>query len=246
MGAVVRRGVGFVVVVVAAVLFFGCSDGEPSAEAIAEAEELALAALLTEGDLPEGDWEVVEFGLETAQEAIPPANSIGWPRECEESRPQAETPDGVIALQVRTFSIAGAVEEGAAGSSRAGLGLTVMVFEDSEALERATSEQGNGDESQYALSEACLDARAAAGVTSESRSETPRYELPDANANRTTTLFATPTLSNESTMETHFFVRGRIIASYMAFGDDEPREIDHQGLLEAFEARVVEAAHGGG
>jgi hypothetical protein len=224
----------------------GCSDGgEPSAEAIAAAEELALAALLREGDLPAGDWELIESGLEEMQSAMPDRSAY-WPSECGEVPTETWYEDDLLALRTLNVVPVGGDESVAGRANVTSILMTVMVFENAETLERLLDEASEDAEERY--DDECTEALEAqrAAQSFESRTEDAQYGLPDSNGIRTSIVMRS-TGEMQTTTETHFFVRGRVQATYVIIeSDDSSREIDHQGLLEAFEARVVAAAHDGG
>jgi hypothetical protein len=210
----------------------GCSDdGEPSVEAIAEAEELALAALLTGADLPAGDWVVEEMDLLEVDSYTP--DPADWPEVCgEEPDWPSWDEDGVLVARGRGFMLG--------ESSEAAFSTMVMVFESVEELDRLMERRA--EEADRQVTDECTEALEARDTTQgfDSRDEEPLYELPDATGIRRISIFTTSGLTTEVTMEIHSFARGRVMAMYSIVGSDEsPREIDHQGLLEAFEARVV-------
>lgn len=217
------------------VMGLGCSDGGPSAEAVAEAEELAEAALLTEGDLPAGDWVVEELNLQEVDSFTP--DPADWPEECGEE-PVWEIWDEEEALVARgrRFMLG--------GSSDRALWTTVTVFESVGKFERMM-ERKTEEAEERRFTEECTTVLKARDASEgfESRSEEPRYGLRDVSGTRRISTFVTPSGATTEVMsERHVFVRGRVVAMYMIIESDEsPREIDHQRLLEAFESRVVVA-----
>ena len=239
----VRRAVGLVVVAVAAAWFLGCSDGGPSAEAIAKAEELALAALLTEGDLPAADWAVGESGFAEVigGPAAAAKRAEAMPEECGTG---ADFPDatqsfnGMLTVRSRSF----VSDRTASAQELVAFRLTVMVFESAEQVQELIGAPASEVESMTE-SRACLDARAAAmGAQGyDVRIEAIRYELPDDHAFRRTIIITWTTYAGEFPMEINTFARGRVVASYMILDAGGPLDVDHQALLEAFEARVVPA-----
>ena len=220
----------------------GCSD---DGDAVAEAEELALAVLLVEGDLPAGDWEVMEAGIEEWLESMLMAaeRAEAVPEECggsDQVFDATQAFNGVLAMQLRSF----VAEDNDAGiGDVAAIALTAMVFESAERVQALVGDSIGWGEPP-AQSQACLDARAVAmgAEAYEVRIDAPRFSIADEQGFRRTTTMTFRTNTVEFVMEQHTFVRGRIMASYMALGsDDAAREVDHQALLEAFEVRVVGA-----
>lgn len=218
----------------------GCSEDAPSAEAIAEAEELALAALLTEGDLPDLLWEVEDSGIEEMRESLAMAAERSETMPPDECRNADEPPDvtrvfeDVLAIHLRGF-VRGDLPSGA---ERAGLNVTVVVLKSAEQVQELT-----GGEGAQAVSDECLEALAARSEQAgyEVRDDAPLYGLADEISSQRRTLIVTSRgETSEMVTETHMFARGRIIAIYSAVGSDR-RSLDHQALLEAFEARVVGA-----
>ena len=223
-------------VAVGAVVGLGCFD---DGDAVAEAEELALAVLLTEGDLPSGDWEVVDSGLAEMLAAAP--DRTGWPEECETADRENWYEGDVLAVRMRSAAVVDSGDGATESPSRTSVMMSALVFESAEELERVLEERVAEAERQY--DEDCTDALQArqAVASFESRTEEALYGLPDENAIRSS-IVNRSTGEHQTTTESHFFVRGRVVATYMIFERDESaREIDHQALLEAFEARVVGA-----
>ena len=242
-----RLVVGVVVVAVVAAAL-GCS-GESEAEraaatatAVAEAERVAEAALLVEGDLPAGDWVVEDSGLEEFEQSRPDWSD--WPEACGPAPTQPWYGDEVLAVRGRSFTAGDSGGEEAASSQEPSIGLIVLVFESAEEAEKLLKERD--EQSGKQPSEECQDALdPQSGARSfESLAEEPHYALSDETARRIS-IVNKSTGEIQVTGESHSFQRGRVLASYLIVGSDEaPRGIDHQALLEAFEARV--AAHGGG
>ncbi len=237
----------FVGVVVIAVVAagVGCSgdSGAERAASVAAAEELALGALLVVGDLPAGDWEIQGGGMAELLESMSMVaeRAEATPEECggsEQAFDATEAFNGALAMQLRSF----VAEDNDAGiGDVAAIALTVMVFESAERVQALVGDSIGSGEST-AQSQACFDARAVAmgAEAFDVRTDTPRFSISDEQAFRRTTTMTFRTNTTEFVMEQHTFVRGRIMASYMALGsDDAAREVDHQALLEAFEARVV-------
>ena len=221
------------VVLVGAVL--GCSD---DGDAVREAEQVAEAALLSVGDLPSGDWVVVDDWMAQPREPVPA--KADWPAECGSAGRDVGNHEGLLAGGSRVFSPGGADEEDGSSGYAPALVLVVMVF-DSSTLAAALREE-MAEEEQQEESDECGAALDALGETRfVGRTEEPHYGLPDSDGERGTVLaIATPT--DYLTSETHLFVRGRVIASYLIMeAGDLPPEFDPQALLEAFAARVVAA-----
>lgn len=244
------------VVVLGVVVGLGCSgDGEPSAEAVVEAEELAESVLLTVGDLPGAGWVVSEWppsaseGNEAVQ-LVPPeeATAAPWAEACgmaERSSEGAEIAEGLLATRGRNFM----AFESARGGGVLGVLVSAVVFESSEDADRALDDRA----ASYAISglsdERCREAVAAeVGIDSfDFKQEDLTDGLNDSVAFRHTASYTTGDDMESSVMETHLFVRGRVMGMYVILGGNESaREVDHAGLLAAFEARVGVAAHGGG
>lgn len=247
----VRRG--FAVVVLGVVAVLGCSgDSEPSAEAIAAAEELALAALLTVGDLPGLGWEVSEVGWpEAAVEdgevvrRVPPeeATPAPWAEACgmvEQLSEEAEPAEGTLAMRARNF----VTFESTRGGDALGVLVSAVVFESAEEAEAALERRARSLAIPGLSDEGCREAIAAElGIDSFdfSQEELPD-RLDDSIAFLQTSRYTTRDDTDSSVTETHLFVRGRVMGSYVILGGREsPREIDHEGLLAAFESRVVAA-----
>ena len=228
--------------VLAAGVVLGCSEDEVErAVSVADAEEMALAALLVEGDLPAGVWVVEDSGLEEFERSRPDWSD--WPEACGPAPTQPWYGDEVLAVRGRSFTAGDSGGEEAASSQEPSIGLIVLVFESAEEAEKLLKERD--EQSGKQPSEECQDALdPQSGARSfESLAEEPHYALSDETARRISVNKSTGEI--QVTGESHSFQRGRVCASYLIIGSDEvPRGIDHQALLEAFEARV--AAHGGG
>lgn len=231
----------------------GCSDdGEPSAEAVAEAVELALAALLTEGDLPGAGWEVSEFGLPASEAGgsevarlVPreEATPAAWAEACgmvEQLSEEAEPAEGWLAMRARNFI----AFESARSGEVLGVLVSAIVFESSDDAEAALERRVES----YAISglsdEGCREAIAAElGVdTFDFSQEKLTGGLDDSITLLQSARYTIAESTDSSVTQTHLFVRGRVMGMYVILGGDEwSREIDHQALLEAFESRVVGA-----
>lgn len=225
-----------VVVVLGVVLGLGCSDG---VDAVFEAEELAAAALLTEGDLPPGNWVVVELDTEQLQDAAPGPGAES-PDECG-TRSESALYEQALTVRARNLIAGGPQGGDAMTADRRGVGMIVGVFESEEALSQAIDVEGAVVAWRW-LSEECQETlgERAAALGFETRIEEPRYGLRDARGVRSTTVVSTRTGTSEMTIETHYLVRGRVLGIYSAINGDSGG-VDHQGLLEAFEARVMAA-----
>ena len=241
-----RRAVAVEVVAVVAVVAagLGCS-GESEAEraaAVLEPEAVAESALLSVGDLPSGDWVVEDSGLEEFEQSTP--DWSGWPEACGPAPTEPWYGDDVLALRGRSFTAVDSGDEGAASSQEPSIEMIVLVFEHAKEAEALLKERD--EQARQQPSEECQDALdAQSGARSfGSLEEEPHYTLSDETARRTS-IVNRSTGAIVVTTETHSFQRGRVLALYLIIGSDEvPRGIDHQAVLEAFEARV--AAHGGG
>jgi len=145
---------------------------------------------------------------------------------------------GELARQVRYFLVEGSIE---AGSQR-GVMLTVRVYGSAGEANRVIERQRTRSETSAESDQRVLDALATAyeADTVDIQSEEPLYDLPETRGTRVRMSLTTADGTTESVWEEHTFARGRMVASYSAFGEDR-RSLDHQGLLEAFEARVVAA-----
>jgi hypothetical protein len=245
------RGALLALMVIVAIAVLGCSDdSEPSPEAVAEAEELALAALLTEGDLPGIGWEVSEVGwpaedaggndevrLVPQEEATPAA----WAEVCgmpEQATDGWETAEGQLVMRARNFI----AFESLQGGGLLGLLVSVVVFESSDDAEAALDRRAASLAIPGLSDERCREAIAAEiGVDSfDFRQEELTDGLDDSIALLQTSVYTKSDETNRSVTETHLFVRGRVMGSYVILGGDEsPREIDHGKLLAVFESRVV-------
>ena len=234
-------------VVVGAVAAFGCSDDSAGGKGLGErttlpaavleqADELALSVLVGRADLPDSGWSVFEAGMDDLRKLYRPPTETDAisPPECRPLEPPPYVDPGshgLIAMQTRSITATD-------GVGAFGVVSSAMVFERpsraSEFMDRTTSAVEPG------WSQACLDARGPG--ESKRGTETARYALPDERASRMTTVLATAPTPTEFAIEIHTFQRGRVVASYTVLGEgNTPRGIDHQGLLEAFEARVVAA-----
>ena len=238
---VVRRAAA-VVVVAAVAAGLGCFGQSEAERAVSEPEAVALAALLTEGDLPSGDWVVEDSGLEDFEQSSP--DWSGWPEACGPAPTEPWYGDDVLALRGRSFTAVDSGDGEAASSQEPSIEMIVLVFEHAKEAEALLKERD--EQARKQPSEECQDALdAQSGARSfESLAEEPHYALSDETARRTS-IVNRSTGAIQVTTETHSFQRGRVLALYLIIGSDEvPRGIDHQAVLEAFEARV--AAHGGG
>ena len=226
-----------VVVVIAfgVVAGLGCFGQSEAERAVAEAEEMAEAALLSEEDLPEEYW--ILFDGDTGRFADVLSDAVeADPRrliDCETGSESAEvpqTPDHVVGLRERSFMALGE-------NQIVGITLVVMIYETEDQLTEASGEFARGEGEL-----ACVISLMAAPPprVQEVRDEAPHYGLPGAYSSR----LQGTAYDREYATEVHSFIRGRVFASYMLWGDRTVWETDHQALLEAFEARV--AAHGGG
>lgn len=224
-------------VVVAALALVGRPDRRPSVEAIAEAERVAEAALLTVGDLPGDGWEVAELGMADNQYQPDPSD---WPSECGPVW-NVTWSHNSLAARGRVFNPQRDPTDLTSGQGTT-VGMSVEVFGSAQQLQEALAAQA---ERSAALStpecERALEARRAERG-SEWQTEEPRYSITDETRNRATYGIRTPSGTTTVTSETHVFTRGRVMAMFNIIGSDEPpREVDYQRLLEAFEARVAAA-----
>lgn len=210
-----------VVVLVGVATAYGYSDrGAERATEVLEAEELAVAALLTEANMPPLGWALVRA-------TDPPDRS--------------SLRNGALARRTEFFI----VEDSLGSGDPRGVTLTVTVYGSVQQAQSAAEKQQQRSAIATASSDSFRDALAAnlQADAADVRSEEPLYELADAEGVRRLMTVTKSDGTTESVWETHTFARGRIVASYTATGEDR-RSLDHQALLEKFEARV--AAHGGG
>lgn len=245
------------VIALGVVVGLGCSDGEPSAEAIAEAEGLAEAALLTEEDLPGLGWEVSEVGWPAAasegnevvqlvaQEEATPAP---WMKVCgmaEQLSEEDKLPEGWLAMRARNFI----AFESARSGEMLGVLVSAIVFESADDADVALEQRIESSVIPGLSAGGCREAIAAElGIDAfDSSVEKLTGGLDDSITLLQTSIYTMAESTDTSVTETHLFVRGRVMGSYVILGSYEwSREIDHEGLLAVFEARVVAAAHGGG